>query len=641
MQGNKSGYTVKSITSLTPTGVVSVSGSESNSSLAMIKAGNFTATIILEHATKADATITGAQFEITKVTAERLTFQKIDKVFSSGGSFATAEILAGVRGNKSGYTVKSITSLTPTGVVSVSGSGSHLSLAMIKAGNFTATIILEHTTKEDATITGAQFEITKATAESFTFDKKTKNFATGGKFTTADILHGVRGNKTGYTVKNITNISPSNIVRFSSSKTLDFIGSVSSFTATIILEHPAKADATITGAQFEITKVTAERLTFQKIDKVFSSGGSFATAEILSRVQGTKTGYTIKSITAVSPNDVVSPTGTAPAISINMAKQGNFTATIVLQHNTKADATITGAAFQIYSDLIQVSNDGKVTLKSGVDKTNITRMVIPTKINNIDVRAIGENAFYNCINLTGVTIPRSVTAIEDNAFQNTNLTGVTIPSSATAIGNSAFLNTNLMSVTIPSLVKSIGNSAFRDCISLSSVTIPSSVTAIGNSAFLNTKLSSVTILSSVTAIGNDVFRDCSSLSSVTIPSSVTAIGNDVFRDCSSLSSVTIPSSVTAIRNSAFRNCSSLSSITIPNSVTAIGESAFQNSKLSSVAIPNSVTTIDGAAFRDCTSLSSITIPNSVRFMSTYVFYNCNSLTTIRVPTGKKLIGKLN
>ena len=54
-----------------------------------------------------------AQFEITKTAAERLTFNKQAKPFSSGGSFSTAEILAGVRGTKAGYTVKSITNISP------------------------------------------------------------------------------------------------------------------------------------------------------------------------------------------------------------------------------------------------------------------------------------------------------------------------------------------------------------------------------------------------------------------------------------------------------------------------------------------------------------------------------------------------
>ena len=68
----------------------------------------------------------------------------------------------------------------------------------MRLGNFTATIILEHPAKEDTPPSEMrEFEITKGNAESLTFNKKTKKFATGGSFTTADILGGVQGNKIG------------------------------------------------------------------------------------------------------------------------------------------------------------------------------------------------------------------------------------------------------------------------------------------------------------------------------------------------------------------------------------------------------------------------------------------------------------
>ena len=54
----------------------------------------------------------------------------------------------------------------------------------------------------------------------------------------------------------------------------------------------------------------------------------------------------------------------------------------------------------------------------------------------------------------------------------------------TDIGNFAFYDcTNLTSVTIPNGVTSIGASTFRGCSSLTSIVIPSSVTSIGDTAF--------------------------------------------------------------------------------------------------------------------------------------------------------------
>ena len=355
VQGTKTNYTIKDITNFN-TNIVTLTPAKALNFKSV--AGNFNATIILEHPTKQDVSIPNCAFEITKLPAPtNLTFTKRTEPFVSGGSFTTVEILAGVQGTKDGYTVKEIANLSAD-IVTLTTAKKALNFKNV-VGNFTATITLEHPTKRNVVFTGAEFEITKWAAERLTFQKVSKAFTSGGKFSTADILGGVRGTKTGYTIKDITTLNPKNIATVSASKELDFSGHLGSFTATIILEHPAKDDATIPNCAFEVTKGAAERLTFEKVYKAFATGGSFSTAEILAGVQGTKTGYTIKSISTVSHSDVANVAGTA----INMSKIGVFTATIVLQHSAKQDATITGAAFQIYSDKLQVDGDGRVSLK--------------------------------------------------------------------------------------------------------------------------------------------------------------------------------------------------------------------------------------------------------------------------------------
>jgi len=201
-------------------------------------------------------------------------------------------------------------------------------------------------------------------------------------------------------------------------------------------------------------------------------------------------------------------------------------------------------------------------------------VVIPASYNDLPIIVIGT--FANT-SITSVTIPSSVTSIEDWAFYKcTDLTSITIPSSVTSIGNYAFSDcTNLTGITIPSSVTSIGNGAFSDCTSLTSVTIPSSVTSIGELAFDDcTSLTNVTIQLGVTSIGQSAFGGCTSLTSVTIPSSVTSIGSFAFQNCTSLTSITIPVGVTSIGGGAFQRCTSFTSITIPASVTYIGEGAF-------------------------------------------------------------------
>jgi hypothetical protein len=201
-----------------------------------------------------------------------------------------------------------------------------------------------------------------------------------------------------------------------------------------------------------------------------------------------------------------------------------------------------------YTIKLNVSSLGSNSIASGsvgkALKDNNTKFV-NLDLSDSTFTSIGNGAFYTCSNLTGVTIPDSVTRIEAEAFYNTGLTSVNIPDGVTIIANSTFqLCTRLASVTIPDSVTSIGSQAFTSCQSLASVTIPSNVTSIGNSAFSGCdKLSSLTIENGVTTIVSNAFENCSSLTSLTIPASVTKIEGGAFWGCRNLASVTFESKI--------------------------------------------------------------------------------------------------
>jgi len=266
---------------------------------------------------------------------------------------------------------------------------------------------------------------------------------------------------------------------------------------------------------------------------------------------------------------------------------------------------------------------------------------IPSIYNGLPVTSIGNSAFKDCIQITSITIPDSVTLIEAYAFNScSSLTNIIIGNAVTSIGEEAFEDcSSLSSVTIPDSVITIGEEAFEDCYNLTNVNIGNSVVSIGNLAFAGSGLTSIVIPDSVTEIGNGAFVNCTSLTSITIPDSVISIGTNAFSNCTSLTSVTIPDSVTSIGVGTFSHCTNLSSITIPDSVTSIRDHAFSScSSLSSITIPDSVTSIGGYAFSSCTSLTSITIPDSVTSIGNYAFYACSSLSSITIPGSMTSIG---
>jgi len=243
-------------------------------------------------------------------------------------------------------------------------------------------------------------------------------------------------------------------------------------------------------------------------------------------------------------------------------------------------------------------------------------------------------SFYGCSYLESITIPGSVTSIDDDAFYGcSSLKSITIPGSVTSIDDDAFYGcSSLTSITIPGSVTSIGNSAFLDCVTLTSVTILGK-TSIGDNAFYNChSLMNVTIPGSVTSIGESAFYHCNSLTSINIPGSITSIGNSTFSGCSVLTSITIPDSVTSIGSYAFSGCSALTNIKILDNVTSIGDSAFINCiNLTNVTIPGSVTNIAGYTFSGCSSLTSVTIPDGVTFIGVEAFNDCSNLTNITIP----------
>lgn len=115
----------------------------------------------------------------------------------------------------------------------------------------------------------------------------------------------------------------------------------------------------------------------------------------------------------------------------------------------------------------------------GFAPADITEFAIPD-----NVTAIGAYVFYECKQLTGVTIPSSVGTIGDLAFCMTGLKSVFVPHSVATIGSSAFANCNsLTSVTLANGVATICEKAFYSCSKLTEISFPLSVDSIQSSAF--------------------------------------------------------------------------------------------------------------------------------------------------------------
>ena len=112
--------------------------------------------------------------------------------------------------------------------------------------------------------------------------------------------------------------------------------------------------------------------------------------------------------------------------------------------------------------------------------------------------------------------------------------GLRVPDEfAAESGNGAFWrNSCISSITIPNSVTEIEDRAFYECRNLSSITIPDSVTWIGRGAFGHcSSLREITIPDSVTWIGDGAFAGCSSLTGISMPKSLADLAEDAFGGC--------------------------------------------------------------------------------------------------------------
>ena len=256
------------------------------------------------------------------------------------------------------------------------------------------------------------------------------------------------------------------------------------------------------------------------------------------------------------------------------------------------------------------TNNGTITITRFLGSLS-GAVTVPDITNGMAVTDIGPRAFWYITSMSSVTIPDSVTSIEDSAFLGcSSLTNVVMGNSVTNLGYGAFYNcSSLPGVEMPDSIVNMGAEAFHGCASLTTITIPNSVTNIPVNAF----------------------NSCTSLTNLTFGSNTVSIGEGAFSGCSSLRSLTIAGSVTNLQGHAFEGCTSLADLTLGSNIINIGEFAFSGcSSLKSLTIPDSVTNIGGSAFVSCTSLSSVTIPKSVSSIGEYAFGNCWRLTNITV-----------
>ena len=218
-----------------------------------------------------------------------------------------------------------------------------------------------------------------------------------------------------------------------------------------------------------------------------------------------------------------------------------------------------------------------------------------------NIESIGMGAFYNC-SLEKIDIP-NVKYIFTNTFENCiNLSEVSIPKSVIKINNT------------------LGNVHFRKIYA-----IFKSVIKINKFAFKNCGLNNIVIPGGVKNIESNAFSDCPYLKSVTISEGVEKIGWAAFA-ATDLETVNIPSSVKRIETYAFNGCRLLKNVVISEGVMYFGVSVFESTALEEVVLPSSVQYISDLVFYNCIKLKKVTFKsNNLVYYGDWVFLSCNNI----------------
>lgn len=283
------------------------------------------------------------------------------------------------------------------------------------------------------------------------------------------------------------------------------------------------------------------------------------------------------------------------------------------------------------SGIFVITSDGTVYMKdrqsgfyTNEHEYSTKEVIIPSEINGIKVKKLGDYMLCNYHSLESVGIPDSVTEIGNGVFYGCwKIANIVIPDNVKSIGKEAFLDCKkLTSVIIPDGVTSIGDMAFTGCSGLENIKMPENIQYVGDFAFEGTKWLK-TLPEGLLYFGNILYAYNGEIpqgTTIEIKDGVTRINGEAFSNQKGLIAIKIPDSVKNIGESAFRGCSGLTSIKISDSVKNIGRSAFWGcSELTSIKIPDSVTSIGEYAFANCTKLASIIIPENIKDLNVNVF----------------------
>ena len=278
--------------------------------------------------------------------------------------------------------------------------------------------------------------------------------------------------------------------------------------------------------------------------------------------------------------------------------------------------TIPSTVESIGTEAFADSKINRLVLKNGIKEIgdrafsicNFSNVEIPKS-----VTTIGINPFVWCRNLESITVDSSNSNFKavDGVLFNKNITKLisypankdvteyVVPSTVNTIGSAATHGTvKLVTITIPSSVTNIEEYQFVNSEKLTTISVDAN-----NPNYRD--LDGVLYNKNITKIINYPTKKPGEI--YTLPNTVNTIGGYAF-SYSDLKEVEVPEGLINVNESAFKECKLLETVDLNEGLKFIGEDAFERSSIMNINIPSSIETVERYAFSECKNIKSITLP---------------------------------
>lgn len=309
----------------------------------------------------------------------------------------------------------------------------------------------------------------------------------------------------------------------------------------------------------------------------------------------------------------------------------------------------------------------------GCKGEQFTTVTIPASVTKLE-----QNTFANCLSLATVTFTNteSVTEIAAKCFANDGaLTECELPAKLEVLGDSAFGATALTHVRIPVTLRE-AKQPFSKCQQIGQIELEEGLTKVIDNLFQNMESSlKVDFQNQITEIGNHAF-DSSLITGITGTNKLVKIGEYAFNSCAGISGkVELPAvteihayafskifatdfeiseNITLIDNSAFMNCTNLKAINKNDGVAdvdlgnmtklaEIGKQAFAGcSSIVSLRLSGTITKINDSAFSKLTTLANVKFNDNgeagTTELGSSVFSGCTNLVEVSTAKNVGIIG---